>query len=107
MRLYIYSCSHFEETFENAQWRKIKQMQPMRLCLFSGRQFEDTFENAQNPKKTIDNVIKSIKCNQCVFASSQVGDLRRYLMTHSATVTVEKSQTNATNVTLHPFIQVL
>ena len=36
-----------EVTFENAQWRKIKQMQPMWLCLFSYRPFEATFENAQ------------------------------------------------------------
>ena len=39
--------------------------------------------NVKNPKKTIDNVIKSIKCNQCEFASSQEGDLRRHLKTHS------------------------
>ena len=26
---------------------KLKQMQPMRLCLFLGKQFEDTFENTQ------------------------------------------------------------
>ena len=36
-----------EEAFENAQWRKVKQMQPMRLCICSGMQFEDTSENAQ------------------------------------------------------------
>ena len=30
---------------------KIKQMQPMRLCFFWGRQFEDTFENAHWRKK--------------------------------------------------------
>ena len=32
--------------------------------------------------KTIDNMIKSNKCNQCDFASSQAGDLRRHLKTH-------------------------
>ena len=37
----------FGETFENTQWRKIKQMQPMRLCILWGRQFEETFENTQ------------------------------------------------------------
>ena len=37
----------FEETFENAQWRKIKQMQPMRLCNYSCKLIENTFENAQ------------------------------------------------------------
>ena len=34
-----------EKTFENPQWRKVKQMQPMWLCFFLGRRFEDTFEN--------------------------------------------------------------
>ena len=33
--------------------------------------------------KTIDNVTKSNKCNQCDFASSQAGDLRKHLKTHS------------------------
>ena len=47
MWLCILSGRRFEETFENAQWRKIKQMHPMWLCLFSGKQFEDTYENAQ------------------------------------------------------------
>ena len=37
----------FEGTFENAWWRKVKQMPPMQLWLLLGRRFEDTFENAQ------------------------------------------------------------
>ena len=45
--LYIFSCRRFEDTFENAQWRKVKQMQPMWLCILSSRQFEGTFEDAQ------------------------------------------------------------
>ena len=28
--LYIFSCRRFEDTFENAQWRKVKQMQRSR-----------------------------------------------------------------------------
>ena len=47
MWLCLFSGKQFEDTFENAHWRKVKQMQPMWLCLFSGRQFEETFENAQ------------------------------------------------------------
>ena len=50
-------------------------MQPMQICLFSGRKFEDTFENAPWGK------VK--KCNQCDFASSHAGDLRRHLTKHS------------------------
>ena len=37
----------FEDSFENPQWRKVKQMQPLWFCLLSGRKFEDIFENAQ------------------------------------------------------------
>ena len=33
-------------------------------------------------KKNTDNVIKSHKCNQCNYASSRAGDLRRHLKTH-------------------------
>ena len=43
----IFPCRQFEETFENAQRREVKHMQPMWLCIFSGRQFEETFENTQ------------------------------------------------------------
>ena len=38
----------------------------------------------------------SNKCNQCDFASSQAGNLKKHMKTHSG-----ESQTNATNVTLH------
>ena len=43
---------------------------------------------------------KSNKCNNCDFASSYVSGLRKHLE-----CTVAKSQTNATNVTLHLFMQ--
>ena len=42
MWLCVLSSRPFEETHENAQWSKVKQMQPMWLRIFSGRQFEDT-----------------------------------------------------------------
>ena len=45
--LHILLYTSLEDTFENAQWRKIKQMQPMWLCTLTGRPFEETFENAQ------------------------------------------------------------
>ena len=45
---------------------------------------------------------KSNKCNQCGYASSQAGNLRTHLKTQ-----VSKSQTNATNVTLHPLRQAI
>ena len=46
---------------------------------------------------------KPNKCNQCDFASSQAGDLVRHLKTHSG----KKKQTNATNVTMLPLEQII
>ena len=43
--LCILRCKQFEDTFENAQWGKVKQMQPMWLCIFLCSWFEKTFEN--------------------------------------------------------------
>ena len=71
----------FEETFENTQWRKVKQMQPMRLCFFK-------FENA--------HWYKSYECNQCDYAFS-----RQEIWGHIWKRTLEKSQINATNATMH------
>ena len=87
MWLCIFSGRQFEETFENTQWRKVKQMQPMWLYIFSGRQFEDTFESAQRRKvkqmqpmwlcihssKQFEDsfeISQKNQCNQCDFASS-------------------------------------
>ena len=46
---------------------------------------------------------KSNKCSQCDYVSPQADNLRRHLRRH----TVEKSQTNATSVTLPVSTQVL
>ena len=37
----------FEDSLENALWRKFKQILPMWLCIPSGNQFEETLENTQ------------------------------------------------------------
>ena len=55
-----------KKTFENPQWRKVKQMQPMWLCFFSGRRFEDTFENPHWRK-----VIKMQPMWLCLFSCIQ------------------------------------
>ena len=47
MWLCICSCQLFENTFENAQWRKVKQMQPVWFWVLTGVQFDETFKNAQ------------------------------------------------------------
>ena len=52
------------------------------------------------PPSKIHSGEKSNKCNQCDYASSETSNLRRHLKT-----TVEKSQTNAANVILHPLMQ--
>ena len=57
MSLCLFSGGRFKDTFENSQWRKTKQMQPMWLCLFLGMSFEDASENPQWKKIN--------KWNQC------------------------------------------
>ena len=47
MWLCILKGRPFEETHESTHWRKVEQMQLMWLCFLSGKQFEDTHENAQ------------------------------------------------------------
>ena len=52
MWLRLFSGKHFDGSFENTQRREVKQMQPMWLCLFSGKHFEESFKNAQWRKVT-------------------------------------------------------
>ena len=47
MWLCIFWGTPFEETIENTQWRKVKQMQAMWLCICWGKRFEETFKNTQ------------------------------------------------------------
>ena len=47
----------------------------MRVCIFSGRRFEEPFENTQWKN--------SNKCNQCDYDSSEAGNLRTHLKTHT------------------------
>ena len=85
MWLCLFSYRPLEDTFENTQRRKTKQMQPMWLCLLSSRQFEDTFENTQWRK------VKQMQTMWlCLFSGG-------YILKH----TVAKSQRNATDL-LHP-----
>ena len=53
-------------------------------------------------EKKTDKTETPNKCNQCDYASSQAGHLKRHLKTHNG-----KRQTNATDVTLHPLMQAL
>ena len=76
MWLYILMGRSFEVTFENAQWRKAKQMQTVWLCFLSGRHFEDAFEDTQWRKLN--------KCKQCNYASSRADTLRTHVKKHGA-----------------------
>ena len=45
MWLCIHSGRQIGETYENPQWRKVKQMQPMWICILLQEQFEQTCDN--------------------------------------------------------------
>ena len=47
MWLYILLYKCLEDTFENTQWRKVEQMQPVWLCILFCKRFEETFEKTQ------------------------------------------------------------
>ena len=95
-----------ENTFENSQRRKVKQMQPMWLCIQSGRPLRTHLKTHSGEKSNICNPYdfactdqsslskhvkrhtgqKSNKCNQCDYASTSAGNLRTYLKRHSWTM---------------------
>ena len=47
MRLCILAGKQFENTFDNTQRRKGKQLQPVWLCILSCRRVEESFENTR------------------------------------------------------------
>ena len=77
--------------FEGTIWAKYDIMEQTFKHHDFGLKVEEILE-----KKT-DNDIKSHKCNQCDYASSQASALRIHLKRHNG-----EKQTNATNVTMHP-----
>ena len=102
MRLCLFLGREFEGTFENAQWRKVKQMQPMWLYLFSGTEFEGSFENAQWRKVKQMQRMRLWILNKSKTNATNVTLplLRQAIWGHIWKRTVEKSQINAANVTL-------
>ena len=54
MRLCLLFGRNFEETFENAQQRKVEQSQPIGRCILSDEQFEDTFAQRRKNKRSGD-----------------------------------------------------
>ena len=95
MLLCIILCKHFEDTFENAQWGKSNKCNQ---CDYASSEQGDLRRHLKTHSGE-----KSNKCNQCDYCSYWAGDLMRHLETYMCGVrTVE-----TTNVTLHPFIEVL
>ena len=81
VRLYIFLDKLFEEAFENSQWRKVKQMQPMQLYASARWICEELwiciflFNLRHIWKYTVEK--KSTKCNQSDYAYSHAGNLRK------------------------------
>ena len=73
--LCILSGRPFEDTFENPQRRKVKQMQPVWLCILSGRRSKDTCENTQWRKVEQMQITDQMAC------------LRRCIITPAAFIT--------------------
>ena len=94
-------------------------MWPVWQCIFLCEQFTETFKNT--PWRNDDE--KTDECNQCDYASRNVGNLRAHMKTHtgkvkqtnetsviislwfedSSKITKDKSPPNVTSVTLPPF----
>ena len=77
--LSIFPYRHVEDSFGNAQRRKVEQMQWVWLCIFSGRPFEDTLKTHSGKKPN--------KCNQCDYACSDPSALRSHSKTQKHFIT--------------------
>ena len=77
MCLCIFSGRQFENSFEKAQCRKVKQMQPMQCnyASFHASHFRKHLKTHGGEK--------TIKCNLCDFASYDAVCLRRHLKIHN------------------------
>ena len=85
MQLCILSGRRFEITFENAQWRKVKEMQVILLLTIPllGQLIAASRADVLRTHLTTHSGEKSEKCNQCDYASFQAGDLRIHLKMHT------------------------
>ena len=91
----LFLCRWFKETFEKAQWRKVKQMWLVWLCILLCKQFTETCEKSQRG-----NVKQLWPVWQCIFLGYAI---YRNLWKRTA----EKIQTNVTSVTMHLFRQAI
>ncbi len=122
MWICLLSGKQFEETFENAHWRKVKQLQTMQLCIILFKRFntciwkhtpEKSQINATNvTMPLIGQAIWRDIWKRTVEKSQTLTNVTLSLLVqaiwgHIWERTVEKSQTNATNVTLPALTKVL
>ena len=78
--------------FEGTNWAKHNTMEQ------TSQNYDFGLKGEEIMKKKTDNAIKSNKCNQCDYSSSQTGHLRTHLKTHSG----EKSN-KCNQSTMRPF----
>ena len=87
----IFSCRQFEDTFENTQWRKAMEVQPMWLCVLLFTPFEVAFKitywwrkDKQKERHLNIHIRGNLhKCNLCDYAATQAVHLKAHLKTHS------------------------
>ena len=104
--LCIFLCMQFTETCEKSQRRKMKKMQLVRQGIFLGMRFERNIKNTQwrNMKQMQPG---GWKCLLQLNATSVIMNLLRNAIWRLLwKYTVEKSQTNATNVAMPPLNQI-
>ena len=91
MWVWIFSCRQFEDTFENTQWRKAMEVQPMWLCVLLFTPFEVAFKitywwrkDKQKERHLNIHIRGNLhKCNLCDYAATQAVHLKAHLKTHS------------------------
>ena len=61
MRLCLFLGSRFKETYDKAQWSKVKQMHPVWVCIILDRIFEETFKNAYENENDISVIMDLLR----------------------------------------------
>ena len=102
MRFCIFSGKQFGDTFENAQWRKVKKCNQYNFASSHASHLNRHLKTHSEGKPNkcsqcyyassrastlrehlkMDSGEKSNKCNQCNFSSIQAGDLNAHLKIH-------------------------
>ena len=102
IRLCLFWCKQFEETFENAQWRKIKQMQRMRLWILNKSKTNATNVTLPLLWHGVWRIIWkcTVEKSQTNATYATMNHLIKAIWDNIWKRTVEKSQRNATKATI-------